>query len=104
MGVQENTQAHWYSAVALFKAVHIGKARKRNLWERTVFLLRAPNAEEAVAVADRMAREQECEYVAAGGDTVHWTYQKLEGVLELLDDEMKAGTEVYWQLFERSDK
>lgn len=101
---KRDTDIRWYSAVALFKSEHVGKPRKRHLWERTIFLLRASGMMEAVETAERIAREQECDYVSASGDTVHWTFQSIEDVLELLDNEVKEETEVYWKLFERVDK
>jgi hypothetical protein len=94
---------NWYWVSALYKAVHLGTSRKRHLWERTVFLIRAAGEADAACIAKEQARAKEQEYVAAGGDTIRWVFQEVEQIHELFDREMGQGTEVYWEFFERVD-
>jgi hypothetical protein len=89
----------WYWVAATYKAVHVGKTRKRHLWERTVFLVQAANEDEASRLAEQVGREKEVEYLAAGGDTVRWVFQGIERMEQLLDERFENGTEVYWEFF-----
>jgi hypothetical protein len=97
----------WYWVAATYKAVHVGVPRKRHLWERTVFLLRAPADCDRVFLwekAERVARTKEREYVGGTGDTIRWTFQEIEAIHSLFDRDLDDGTEVYWELFHRVDK
>jgi len=98
------TEEQWFWAAALFKAVHPDRPRKRHLWERTVFLVRAVDETKARERAREVALEKEHEYVAGGGERLRWTFQELEAVNSLHDAELGEGTEVYWQFFERVDR
>ncbi len=93
----------WYWVSALFKAVHVGKARKRHLWERMVFLVQATTEERAHQVAERVARKKQHEYLGGTGDLIRWTFEEIEEMQPLLDEEFVNGTEVYWTFFERLD-
>lgn len=94
----------WYSATVLFKAVHPGAVRRRHLWERNTFLLRASEDCSIAEKAERIAREMEHEYESAGGQLVRWEFQSVEKIQELFDAELDDGTEVCWEFFERVDK
>lgn len=78
-------------------------ARRRHLWERLVFLVRARTDEEARARAEALARVKEHEYIAAAGNPVRWTFQGVEEVQPLHDRDIMEGTEVYWEFVERVD-
>lgn len=99
-----NFEDHWFWAAALFKAVHPKRPRRRHLWERTVFLVRAPDETTARERAREIALGKEHEYVTATGDELRWTFQEIEDVQSLHDAELGAGTEVYWKFFERVDR
>ena len=93
----------WYWARTLMKSTRPDRARRRHLWERLVFLVRAGDHEGARVRAEAIAREKEHEYVSATGDRVRWTFHAIEEVQELMDP-IGDGTEVYWEFFERVDK
>jgi hypothetical protein len=109
-GEGPSSEQSWYFVKATYKAVHLGRPRRRHLWERVIFLIRAPQADGltphgmALLRAEEVAREKEHEYEAAGGDTVRWVFQQIEEVKQLIDDEFVDGVEVYWQFFTRVDK
>jgi hypothetical protein len=100
----------WYWVKATYKAVHLGKARRRHLWQRIVFLIRAPETDDLSppptvwSKAEEVARRKEHEYKAVGGETVRWVVQQIDDVRQLLDEEIIEGTEVYWEFFERVDQ
>jgi len=95
--------SEWYWVSATYKAVDPDKPRKRHLWERTAFLIRADDGEAARSRAQQVAKDKEHEYQAKGG-TVRWVLQDIEDIQSLHDAEIGDGTEVYWQFFERVDK
>lgn len=56
--------------------------------------------EKALAIA----KSKEQEYISATNELVRWTLQEIESVLELIDQDIEDGTEVYWELKQRVDK
>ena len=44
----QDGEQSWYFVRATYKAVHLGRVRRRHLWERTVFLIRAPRSDGLV--------------------------------------------------------
>lgn len=102
IGVKE-PDPRWFWARVLMKSTRPERARRRHLWERLVFLLRAGDLDDARVRAEAIARSKEHEYVAATGDRVRWVFQTIEDVQELMDP-IGDGTEVYWEFFERVDK
>src|SRR5437870_2824802 len=95
----DDQHLRWYWVAATYKSIDVGVQRKRHLWERTVFLVRAVSDAEAACAAERVARSKELEYVAAAGNRVRWTLQEVERVQELFDRCPEEGTEVYWEFF-----
>lgn len=93
----------WWSATATFKATHPERPRRRNLWERTTFLVWAAGHEEAEAAALALARDKQHEYQGATGELVRWVLGELKEVKELADQELRPGAEVQWEFFERVD-
>lgn len=102
MGVSNPGQ--WYSATVLLKSVYPGEPRKRHLWERTTFLLRASEDCSLEEKAERLARAMEHEYENPYGQLVRWEFQSIERIQELFDAELTDGSEVVWEFFERVDK
>lgn len=105
---RDNPPAHdsarrWYWAVATYKAVRSGAARRRHLWQRIAFLVEAPAATSATELAKKTALEKQHENRSATGRTARWEFQSLEEVQALFDDTPRIGTEVYWDFFERVD-
>lgn len=103
MKTRANKTKRWFSVTAEYKAIHLGKARKRHLWERRVFIFHAA-PQNADKIAAQVAKGQEHQYESATGDTIKWTMQNIVSVLELFDASPKHGTEVDWGYFERVDK
>lgn len=99
-----NSEDQWFWAAVLFKAVHPDRPRKRHLWERKVFLVRATDEASARERAREVALGKEHEYVTATGDRLRWTFHAVEEIQALVQDQLAEGTEVYWQFFERVDR
>jgi Domain of unknown function (DUF4288) len=103
-------EQRWYCVKATYKAVNPVRPRRRHLWERNVFLIRAPSSDAltphpmALLRAEEVAREKEHEYEVEGGATCRWIFQQIEAVIQLGEVELVDGVEVYWELFERVDR
>ena len=94
----------WYSVTANYKAVHLGKLRRRHLWEQTIFLVTAASEEEAQQVGYQVAKSKEHQYLSATGEQVMWQLIEVIDIKELIDQELKQGMEVGWRFFEKVDK
>ena len=93
----------WWTATAEYKAAHIGKSRRRHLWEQITFLLLAPNEEEAKRIAQDIAKAKEHTYKAVGGNQIVWQLIEVLNLKKLIDQEFIPGMEVNWNFFERVD-
>ena len=94
----------WYSVTANYKAVHLDKPRRRNLWEQTIFLVMAATEEEAQQVGYDVAKSKEHQYLSVSGGQVLWQLIEVVDVKEIIDQELKQGMEVGWRFFEKVDK
>ena len=96
----------WFWVSALYKSVPVGNSelplRRRNLWERRVFVIRALRGEER-RVARRVAKQHEMNYVTPKGENAVWRLQEIEAYAELFDRKIESGTEVYWSFFVKVD-
>jgi hypothetical protein len=99
-GVAKN----WYSVTANYKAVHLDRPRRRNLWEQTIFLVTAATEEQAQQAGYEVAKSKEHQYLSVSGGKVSWQLIEVVDVKELIDHELKQGMEVGWRFFERVDK
>lgn len=96
----------WFWVCALYKSERGSKKeaqRKRHLWERRVFLIRAVRGEER-RMAREAAKAHEHKYKNARGETVYWRLKSIESYAELFDKRVSNGTEVFWEFFERVDR
>jgi hypothetical protein len=87
---------NWYVAEALFQsAIAPQIASYSPLIERTYFLVSADAETAANEKAVTLARSKEHSYANAEGDTVQWSFLKIERVREVLDETLGDGTEVW---------
>jgi hypothetical protein len=75
---------------------HPEEQRVRKLFELQVRLVRANSDEAAWERAKEIAKEQEHSYLNAYDKKVEWIVREVLDVVELLDDAMKEGAEVYY--------
>jgi Domain of unknown function (DUF4288) len=96
----------WFWVCALYKSERGGKKgrlRKRHLWERRVFVIRAVRGAER-RVARQVAEAHEQKYKNGSGETVYWRLKEIEAYAELFDKRITSGTEVYWTFFVKVDR
>lgn len=68
--------------------------------EESIFIIEANNEERAAAAALAQAKAAEVEYDAVTGRHVTWVAERVEQVYEILDPELKSGTEVFSRFLE----
>ena len=93
----------WYAAVLIVQCRLEGDSTQDDLlYDRQIRVLRADDAESAYVRAIELGREEASSYENAEGQQVVWDFVGLANLTELLDDEIKDGTEVHSEL-ERGD-
>jgi hypothetical protein len=90
-----DTENMWYSADLFFESVHDNFPKDTDLWEEQVLLINANSEEEARATAEELGRRNEHVYTSGTGDNVHWVFRMVASVDEILDENLKSGTEVF---------
>ena len=68
-----------------------------------MFIFRA-EVNNAKVVAVNIAQSKEHEYKNSKGKDVRWTFQEVNQIESLFDQQPQDGTEVYWHFFEKVDK
>lgn len=93
-------QWSWYCVPATYKSIVKGRPRRRHLWQRMYLLFQAPCNRRPQSLT------QKATAVAQSKEHDNWVLQEVEvdEMRELFDNEMKEGTEVYWDFFERVDR
>jgi hypothetical protein len=92
----------WFAASLLFKSRHPDDPRSEFLWQESIVLVHASNEDEARREAERIAKEAEHEYVAAAGNLVRWTFERIESIHSILSETLENGTEVFARFLQES--
>src|SRR6266480_4603234 len=66
-----------------------------NLWDQSLVLIYARDADAAYATALRLGRKQETTYSNSGGEKVRWKFKGLSDLQELLARTIRSGVEVH---------
>ena len=85
----------WFSASIFFRSVGSSAPDSEELWEESIVVFLSNSAEEAVNRAKSIGKAREHSYMAIAGNSVSWKFMGVGKVFEIVDDEIKDGTEVY---------
>lgn len=66
-------------------------------------LIRATTKEGAQSEAMALGKKLETEYAVAGGDSVRWTFARVERLHEIDDDPLVNGTELFSRFLRESE-
>ena len=99
----KNDSSNWYVIAILYESVHEGEPKNldedydtsTNVYEERHILVRATSTEEAELLGEKIGKEYEDPYENQYGETVTWKLVKILDSFELLDEQLKTGTEVY---------
>lgn len=93
----------WYSASLLYESVHDQKVREEDIWEERIVLISAGTDAEARAQAELIGINGEVAYWSASKEQVRWVFREVQSIFELLDQELKAGAEVFSRFLRASE-
>ncbi|TRZ37354.1 DUF4288 domain-containing protein [Niallia circulans] len=93
----------WFVVALLYESVHAGNPKhvdenydnSTKTYEESHRLVKAESPEEAGILGEKIGREAELNYKNQYEETVCWKLVKVLDVFELMDEELKTGTEVY---------
>ncbi len=88
----------WYCVIAIYQYAIVETDEKFDS-ERMVFLVSATNNAEAMERGLILAKDKEHQYKVQNGNTLSVEFVDIEEIKELLDSELKEGSEVYWEFF-----
>src|ERR1700720_2508217 len=86
----------WFAALLLFESLHPEERRIRKLFELQVRLVRASSEQAAWDRANEIGKDQQHSFANVYGNKVEWVLREVIDVVELLDNAMKQGAEVYY--------
>src|SRR5690606_31529613 len=90
---------NWYVAEAVFQSsIEKAGADYIPLIERSWFLVSAPNEANAHEKATTLAKGRRESYANADGEQVSWILLRVERVREVMDIELKDGTEIWCEI------
>lgn len=92
----------WFSARLLIEALNPEERVKEKLFEDRIVLVRAVSDADALRRAKKFGKEAQHQYKNVHGKKVIWKFRKVMDVVELLDDPLKEGSEVYYSLLNKT--
>lgn len=103
----------WYAARLIYASVQHGtpdpsifqemsqEELGQDTFEEVVMLIRAEDDDSALREAQSLGAASEHSYVNKYGETVEWKLVSITEVKELLSDDLKHGTQVFYRFFFR---
>ncbi len=88
----------WFAARMILEAVHPEEPPGDRLYEDRVILVKADDEHQARLRAGRLGEASRQHYKNEYGGTVVWQFKELLDVVELFDETIADGTEVYYSL------
>jgi hypothetical protein len=85
----------WYSASLFFKSRHPDSPENEFLWENSIILIEADNAEDAEAIATCHGQAAQHEYISALHERVQWTFERIDRIYEIDSERLSTGVEVF---------
>ena len=95
----------WFVAEAIFVSdIADSKEQYDPLIEDCLFLVNAASDEEAKHKAEAVALTKQDAYENSSGETVRWKFVNIVRVREVLDEQLREGTEVWCTIQRRSEQ
>jgi hypothetical protein len=93
----------WFTASLLLKSNIPNEPEAQALWQESIVLIDAADEEEARIKAKKLGKCAEHDYLAAAGNQVRWTFEKIESIQPIFADHLEHGTEVYSRFLSASE-
>ena len=84
----------WFSASLLMKGNSSERSDEDIFWEDSIVLIQADDEEDAIVQADALGKAAENQYVAATGESLSWTFERIERVFEI-GEVLASGMELF---------
>ena len=84
----------WFAASLLFRSSHVPTDTRPAIWEESVRIIEAETESEALKEAERIGAFAIHTYETERG-LVIWTFEKVERVYSIQDEELRSGSEVF---------
>jgi hypothetical protein len=91
-----------YAVSVLFHFSPHNSPSTHRLWEERILLIYSESEEDARAIAEALAKEEEFEYEAATGEPLIFRYECIESVKEV-DEPLVNGSEVFTRYLRDSE-
>jgi hypothetical protein len=82
----------WFLAEVVMKITVAGDSR--NVVHQNLFLLCADSADEAYEKAIQLGKREEISYDNPAGKAVHFHFEEISDLIDIIDDELEDGTEL----------
>src|SRR4051812_16845043 len=92
----------WYAVNLLYKSVHIPAESKPTVWEESIRIIQALSEAAARKEAEEIGRSAAHNYEVEDG-SVTWTFEGIERVFSIQDDELRSGSEVFSRFLRDSE-
>jgi hypothetical protein len=88
----------WFAARLLLESVHPEEPDVEKVFEDRIIVLRARSEDEALEKARKFGKASRQEYKNEYGKTVIWELREILDVVELFDETLEDGSEVYYSI------
>lgn len=92
---KQNTSLNWYGVQLLFESIVLNSPYDQKTYEESIIIVKANSLEEAALKAEEKAINEEVDYQNVYGNLVRWKFVKIVEIYEILDNDLKQGTEVF---------
>jgi hypothetical protein len=92
----------WFAVNLLYRSSHIPTETKPTIWEESIRIIEAPTESEALKEAERIGSSKAHTYEVEGG-LIIWTFERVERVYAIEDEELRSGSEVFSRFLRDSE-
>lgn len=92
----------WFAARIIMECIHEPDNLEDKVFEDRIVLVKARNEDEAKTKAQALPASRAQEYLNAFGEKVTWVLKEILDVVEVLDDALQEGTQVYYAFISKT--
>lgn len=86
----------WFGVLTVMEAAHPEEEVEEKLFEVRIIVVRAGTEDEAREKAERFGVSSKLEYENPFGKKVIWTFREVLDIVQVFDETIDDGTEVYY--------
>lgn len=85
---------NWFAASMFYRGIRSDN-QDESLWEERVVLLKAETMSEALENARKIGPASDVAYETSDGSTLAWKFQCVERIVEIEEESLVSGTEIF---------